>query len=188
MCKSRRLHCGNSGIRLSQNLAKSKSSVRTLRTCTHTFWIADVRRRFFLRFLRTRPTMVCAEIFMADILRAWARPIDQCLFFSRNIGQVTPTIVYFHYLKKICFGSNHPKNNLFNFENRSAAIDKQFQFQIDNKSSIIGSEKSSVHHIALTNVAVSAEIALRSPRKLFIFIIKKYIYRIKVSKKINLFN
>ena len=31
--------------------------------------------------------------------------------------------------------------------------------------------------------AVLAEISLRSPRKIFIFIIKKYIYRIKVSKK-----
>ena len=28
--------------------------------------------------------------------------------------------------------------------------------------------------------AVSAEISLRSPRKLFVFIIQKYIYRIKV--------
>ena len=33
------------------------------------------------------------------------------------------------------------------------------------------------------SVAVLAEILLRSPRKLFIFIIKKYNYRIKVSKK-----
>ena len=33
-----------------------------------------------------------------------------------------------------------------------------------------------------TSVAVLAEISLRSPRKLFIFIIKKYIYRIEVSK------
>ena len=33
------------------------------------------------------------------------------------------------------------------------------------------------------SVAVLAEISLRSPRKLFIFIIKKIIYRIKVSKK-----
>ena len=30
-----------------------------------------------------------------------------------------------------------------------------------------------------------AELPLRSPRKLFIFIILIYIYRIKVSKKIN---
>ena len=30
-------------------------------------------------------------------------------------------------------------------------------------------------------VAILAEILLRSPRKLFIFLIKKYIYRIKVS-------
>ena len=33
------------------------------------------------------------------------------------------------------------------------------------------------------SVAVFAEISLMSPRKIFIFIIKKYIYRIKVSKK-----
>ena len=32
--------------------------------------------------------------------------------------------------------------------------------------------------------AVLAEISLRSPRKLFIFIIKKYIYRIRVPEKI----
>ena len=35
-----------------------------------------------------------------------------------------------------------------------------------------------------TSISVLAEISLRSPRKLFSFIIKKYIYRIKVSKKI----
>ena len=35
----------------------------------------------------------------------------------------------------------------------------------------------------LNSEAVLAEISLRSPRKLCIFIIKIYIYRIKVSKK-----
>ena len=40
------------------------------------------------------------------------------------------------------------------------------------------------HIVGVTNgVAVLAEISLKSPRKLFIFIIKKNIYRIKVSKK-----
>ena len=34
-----------------------------------------------------------------------------------------------------------------------------------------------------TSVAVLAEMSLRSPRKSFIFIIKKYICRVKVSKK-----
>ena len=38
--------------------------------------------------------------------------------------------------------------------------------------------------IAGSSVAVLAEILLRLPRKLFVFIINKYIYRIKVSKKI----
>ena len=35
----------------------------------------------------------------------------------------------------------------------------------------------------LLGVAVLADVSLRSPRKLLIFIIKKYIYRIKVSRK-----
>ena len=34
----------------------------------------------------------------------------------------------------------------------------------------------------MRSVAVLAEISLKPPRKIFIFIIKKYIYRIKVSK------
>ena len=33
-----------------------------------------------------------------------------------------------------------------------------------------------------SSVAVLAEITLRSPQKIFILIIKKYIYRIKVKK------
>ena len=37
--------------------------------------------------------------------------------------------------------------------------------------------------VVMTSVAVLAEISLRSPRKLFIFIIKHIMYRIKVSKK-----
>ena len=38
-------------------------------------------------------------------------------------------------------------------------------------------------YVAVVSVAVLAEIPLRSPRKLFIFIIKTYIYWIKVSNK-----
>ena len=37
------------------------------------------------------------------------------------------------------------------------------------------------HESSTDSVAVLAEISLRSPRKIFIFTIKKYIYRIKVS-------
>ena len=48
---------------------------------------------------------------------------DQYLFLSRNIGQVTPIIIYFCYLKKTFPGSKHPKNNLFNLENTSADAD-----------------------------------------------------------------
>ena len=39
-----------------------------------------------------------------------------------------------------------------------------------------------------SSVAVLAEISLKSPRKLFIFVIKKHIYRIKISKINKLFN
>ena len=38
--------------------------------------------------------------------------------------------------------------------------------------------------VLIFSVAVLAETPFRPPRKLFIFIVKKHIYRIKVSKKI----
>ena len=41
------------------------------------------------------------------------------VFYSRYIGDVTPEIIYFHYLKKTISGSKYPKNILFIFENRS---------------------------------------------------------------------
>ena len=41
-------------------------------------------------------------------------------------------------------------------------------------------------HLHVTSVAVLAEISVRPPRKCIIFIIKQYIYRIKVSKKITI--
>ena len=44
---------------------------------------------------------------------------QQCSLFSRNIVYVTPQIIYFHHMKNIFSGSKHPKNILFNFENRS---------------------------------------------------------------------
>ena len=37
--------------------------------------------------------------------------------------------------------------------------------------------------MVLASVAVLAEILVRSPRKLFTFVINKYTYRIKVSKE-----
>ena len=46
---------------------------------------------------------------------------------------------------------------------------------------------SGVESAPPTSVAVLAEILLRSPRKFFIFIIKIYIYRIKVSKIIMIY-
>ena len=49
---------------------------------------------------------------------------NQCFCFSRNIGEVTPKIIYVNYLfslsNKIFTVSKYPKNNLFNFEKRSA--------------------------------------------------------------------
>ena len=37
--------------------------------------------------------------------------------------------------------------------------------------------------LVVISVAVVAEVSLRPPRKLFIFITKKYVYRVKLSKK-----
>ena len=54
-----------------------------------------------------------------------------------------------------------------------------------DQSDILGRESELMQtRTAASSVAVLAEILLRSPRKLFIFIIKKYISRVKVSKKI----
>ena len=48
----------------------------------------------------------------------------QCFLFSRYIGWVTLKINYFHYLKKVLFGSKYPTNIVFNFENRSTGTYK----------------------------------------------------------------
>ena len=46
---------------------------------------------------------------------------NQCFFFSRNMGQVTPIKNVFSLSKKIFSGSKYPKNIVFNFENRCTA-------------------------------------------------------------------
>ena len=43
---------------------------------------------------------------------------SQWLFFGRNIGLLTPKIIYFHYLIKYCLDQSIQKNILFNFEKR----------------------------------------------------------------------
>ena len=42
------------------------------------------------------------------------------VIYCRNVGEVTPKINYFHYLKKNASGSTYPKNNWCHCENRSA--------------------------------------------------------------------
>ena len=42
----------------------------------------------------------------------------KCFYFSRNIGSVTPKIIYFYYLKNTFIGLKYPKNILLNFENK----------------------------------------------------------------------
>ena len=44
---------------------------------------------------------------------------NQWFCISRNTGQITLKIVYFHYLTKNFSGSKYPKHLLFSFENRS---------------------------------------------------------------------
>ena len=43
---------------------------------------------------------------------------QQCFLFSRNIGYVTPKIIYFRYLIKYFPDQSIQKKNLFNFEQR----------------------------------------------------------------------
>ena len=54
--------------------------------------------------------------------------LDQWLFFGRNIGQLTPRILYFNYLRIFFSGSKYPKNSLFNFEKRCTALDAMLLF------------------------------------------------------------
>ena len=85
-------------------------------------------------------------------------PARQCFLFSRIIGQLTPKIIYFYYLKKYFLDQS---------------IQKIFHLIL---------KKEPLLHIRPMIVS-DAEISLRSPRKIIICIIKIYIYRIKVSKK-----
>ena len=59
--------------------------------------------------------------FAALFLKHPGRRFVQCFLFSRIIGQVTPKINYFYYLKKLFSGSKYPTNILFYFEKGSTA-------------------------------------------------------------------
>ena len=74
-----------------------------------------------------------------------------------KIGAEKRACTYIQRTQDVCVGSKYPRNMWFDFGNEN--------------------------DWAPTSVAVLAEISLRSPRKLFIFIIKKIIYRIRVFKK-----
>ena len=56
---------------------------------------------------------------------------DQCLFCSRNIAQVTPKIIYFHYLIKF-FPDQSIQKNIFNFEKRSTDCDASLSHCCEN--------------------------------------------------------
>ena len=82
------------------------------------------------------------------------------LCHSRNVGYVTPEIVFFVILNHIDWTNvSHAILNL-----------------IPKTKSLVGDSASFL-----------AELSVSSPRKIFIFIIKKYIFWIKVSKKIVYF-
>ena len=66
-------------------------------------------------------------------------------------------------------GSKYLKSILIDFENRSTGAHTQNAQLLDTAK-------------VWTSVAVSAEILLMSPQKLFLYVIKTYIDRIKASK------
>ena len=106
--------------------------------------------------------------------------------FRPNDRLAHPENYLFLLSRKIFSWSKYPINILFNFEKGSTGDELWF---------VILDAVHFLHvlvrfPIALfqnfstpaTSVAVLAEIVLRSPRKLFIFIINQHIYRIKVSE------
>ena len=83
-----------------------------------------------------------------DQLQAWAVAAawhsGLCFFFSRSIGQVTPKIIHFYYLKKYFLDQSIQKNILFDFENRSTDSGASVFFTADVSVSLVHPE-----HLAL---------------------------------------
>ena len=48
--------------------------------------------------------------------------VTQCFVFRRNIGKVTPKIIYFHFLIKYFPDQSIQKNILYNFEKRNNVV------------------------------------------------------------------
>ena len=103
------------------------------------------------------------------------RPLQcpaQWFVFSRNIGQVTPEIVYFRYLIERFSGSKQPTTILFNSENRSTGSAheslRHFVVKLLHTFHKIWRcrqiEEVLVHPRVLTASGfISAEISVRSP-------------------------
>ena len=72
--------------------------------------------------MRSPVSNSCVAFLPASVYSAERSTFEQCCFFSRNIGWVTPKIIYFHYLKNKS-GPKYPKNVLFNCENRSTGYE-----------------------------------------------------------------
>ena len=84
--------------------------------------------------------------------------------------------------RRICISIRPPRTLLFTCTKK---LDNLLDQSIPKTACLILKTKSlDAGHAARarSSVAVLAEILLRSPQKIFIFIIKKYVYRIKVSK------
>ena len=56
-----------------------------------------------------------------------SQTVEQWFFSSQSIGYVTLIIIYFHYFNKLISGSNYPIEDLFNFANRSTAVEYRCQ-------------------------------------------------------------
>ena len=80
--------------------------------------------------------------------RSHSSCLNQCVLFSRIIGQVTPKINYFYNLKKIFSGSKYPKIILFNFEKGSNGLNRWSCHRIKTH---VGAKKRTVYCQCLFN-------------------------------------
>ena len=97
---------------------------------------------------------------------AWLLRMNQCYILSQNISQVTPNFNHFHRLKKY-------------FLDQSIWERKTWFWKQKHWQEPFAAEQAA-HRLRGCGDAL-AKTSLRSPRKLYSYIIKKCIYRMKAS-------
>ena len=100
-----------------------------------------------------------------------------------EISLTSPQTLFIFNIKNITTGSKFQNNNNLILKKTSLGVVYRGAACIELSYFSMPSYCNLVHTIACASVFVLARTSVRSPRKLLTFVIKKYIYWIKVSQK-----